>query len=347
MSVLSYEEFTSQQSSGKVPPSEVSQFKAPLRLQSGVQSGKLPAQDQRYSTPGSTSSKGVAQFKAPLGLQSGKLLAQSQPYSASGTPSFNGTPLFPVTNPSQSVVQQPEMRIGQSGYYSPSEMHLSNAPLQPAWPTMSLPRVLGLPSFGTRNAYSVGVPITEKSSVFPIRSNKVSTDPYVGIPATSSRLEALRQRRASQFLRESDRSWRPPLPRTEAQVRSEALHRIKIPVTIKVILMAGTALLLGGIASFLLLRFPTYLVVTWAILIIVFSNLVSRELRSYYKLTPTTLNMEAVHPSTVSTPQGEDTGRHPMLKDISGTTDYLKALCLVFKNDQPTQTYPPEKEYRV
>jgi hypothetical protein len=104
---------------------------------------------------------------------------------------------------------------------------------------------------------------------------------------------------------------------------------------------------MGGIASFLLLRFPTYLVVTWAILIIVFSNLVSRELHSYYRLTPTTLRMEAVHPSTISTHHDMDMGRHPVLKDISDTTGYLKALCLVFKNDHPAQTFPLEKEYKV
>lgn len=115
----------------------------------------------------------------------------------------------------------------------------------------------------------------------------------------------------------------------------------------KVILMAGTVLLVGGIASFLLLRFPTYLVVTWAILIIVFSNLVSRELRSYYKLTPTTLRMETVHSSVISTPHDVDTARHPMLKDITDTTGYLKALCFVFKNDHPVQNFPPEKVYKV
>lgn len=115
----------------------------------------------------------------------------------------------------------------------------------------------------------------------------------------------------------------------------------------KVILMGGIVLLVGGIASFLLLRFPTYLVVTWAILIIVFSNLISRELRSYYQPTPTTLRMEAGDPSTTSPSHSVDMGRHPVLKDISDTTGYLKALSLVFKPGQPTQTFLPEKEYKV
>lgn len=115
----------------------------------------------------------------------------------------------------------------------------------------------------------------------------------------------------------------------------------------KVILMGGTLLLVGGIASFLLLRFPTYLVVTWAILIIVFSNLVSRELRSYYQHTPATPRMEAEHASTTSTSHDIDMGRHPVLKDISDTTGYLKALCLVVKPGHPAQIFPQEKEYGV
>jgi hypothetical protein len=109
----------------------------------------------------------------------------------------------------------------------------------------------------------------------------------------------------------------------------------------KVILMGGTVLLVGGIASFLLLRFPTYLVVTWAILIIVFSNLVSRELRSYYRLTQTTPLMAAAHPSSLS--YDGDMGLNPVLRDITDTTGYLKALCRVFKDDHPAQIVPPEK----
>jgi hypothetical protein len=344
MNVLVSRELPNQQSADTTHPSQgVSQFKTPLKLPSGVQSDQFQAQDQRYAALGSTASRKVSQFKAPLrresGVQSDKLLAQDRPYSASGTSPFNGALLFQVTNPKPPVVHQTEKQVAQSGYHVPSGMHLSNAALQHSGLTMSLPRVLALPSVATRDTYSAGVPITGKSGVLAVYPKEVSTDPYVGIPAPLSSLEALRQRGSSQFMRGSDRSWRPAL--TEAQ------RRIKTPVTMKVILMGGTALLVGGIASFLLLRFPTYLVVTWAILIIVFSNLISRELRSYYRLTPTTLSMEAVHPSTISTPQGEDTGRHPMLKDIGGTTDYLKALCMAFKDDHSAQTFSPERDYRV
>jgi hypothetical protein len=113
------------------------------------------------------------------------------------------------------------------------------------------------------------------------------------------------------------------------------------------VLLGGTLLLVGGIASFLLLRFPTYLVVAWVILIIIFSNLVSQELRSYYRLKLTALRMATSRPSSTSTPRGVDIGRNPVLKDITGTTDYLKALCLVFANDHPAQTLSREQERKV
>jgi len=110
----------------------------------------------------------------------------------------------------------------------------------------------------------------------------------------------------------------------------------------KMILFGGIVLFVGGIASFLLLCFPTYLVVTWVVLIIIFSNLVSQELRSYYRLMLTTLRLAAVRPSS----HGGHMGRNPLLKDISDTTGYLKALCLVFKHDRPVQAIPPERQYK-
>lgn len=115
----------------------------------------------------------------------------------------------------------------------------------------------------------------------------------------------------------------------------------------KMILFGGTVLLVGGIASFLLLRSPTYLVVTWVILIIIFSNLAGRELLSYYRLTLTRLRMAVVRPPSTPSLDGVDMGRNPVLKDISDTTGYLKALCLTFKDDHLVQTTPPEKEYGV
>lgn len=341
MSVRSYREIPDQQSSAKVHPSKgASQFKAPLRLPSSVQSGQLQAQGQLYATPGSISSKGASQFKTPLrpqrGVQSGQLPAQDRPYSTSGVRPYNGA-LF--TNPSHPVVQQLEKRIEQSGYHPPSAMPLSHDALQHSGPTTSHPRVPAFPSVIARNTYSAGDPITQKTGVLNIYPKSVSTDPYVGIPAPLSSLEALRQRRSSQSLRESDRSWQPALSQTEA------LHRTKTHIAMKLILMAGTVLLVGGIASFLLLRSPTYLMVTWAILIIVFSNLVSRELRSYYRLTHTTPRMTEAQPSPIS--YDGDMGLNPVLKDITGTTGYLKALCHVFEDDPSAQIVPPEKVHKA
>ena len=57
--------------------------------------------------------------------------------------------------------------------------------------------------------------------------------------------------------------------------------------------------------------------------------------------------MAAIRPSSVSKPHSVDKGRNPVLKDITDTTAYLKAFCLVFKNDSPTQTIPPKKEHKV
>jgi hypothetical protein len=352
MSVFSHRELPSQQSSSQVHPSKgLSQFKAPLRRELGIQSVELLQQGQRYFPAGSTSSKGPSQFKAPLrrepGIQSAKLLQQDRPYATSGAPPFNGASFLQVINPPQPVVRQTEKQMAQSRSHSPSERHLSDAAFQHPGATMSLPRVQAFPSVVARDTFSVGEPITEKSGVLPSYLNPGSTDPYVVLPVPLSSLEALRQKRSSQFLGESDRAWRPALPQTEARMRLEALRRRKTYVMMKVILMAGTFFFVGGIASFILLHFLTYLVVTWAILIIVFSNLVSRELRSYYRQVPTTQRVEAPQTSTISPSQDEDMGRHPLLKDITGTTDYLKALCLVFKNDYSAQTFPLEREYKV
>lgn len=316
MSVISYGEFPSQQSSNKVHSSKgTSQFKAPLRHQSNI----LLEQGQRSSTQGSIPSSGVSQFKAPL-LQTGTLRAQNQPYAAFGAPPSNSASLYHVTNPSQPLVQQPERWGEQSGYRPSSGRQLSNAALHHAGSTMSLPRVTALPSVAARDTYSAGNPITQKSGALTIYPNNISTNP---------------------FLRESG------LPRTEPLVRSEALLKTKTHVTMKVIIMLGAGLLVGGITSLWLLRLPTFLIVAWAILIIVLSNLISRELRSYYQLKSTTLRMEAEHSSAISTSHDVDMERDPMLKDISDTTGYLKALCFVFKPDQPAQNFPSEKEYRV
>lgn len=345
MSVHFYGEIPSQHISNEVHPSSQgsSQFKAPLRRQSG----QLPGQDQRSSTPGSTPSGGLSQFKAPLvrqpGVQSGPLPGQDRPYSAAGAPPFNGAPFFAVTNPSQHVVPQSEKLIDKNGYAAQAEARRLNVVLQQSGPTTSFPRALSLPSIVARETHAAGGPITDRSSALSMYPGAISTDPYVGIPAAPPSLEA--QRRTAQFVRGADRA----LPWAEARAKSEALRSAKTHVTMKVVLIGGAFLFVGGIASFLLLRFPTYLVVTWAILIIVCSNLVSRELRAYYQ-QKLAARKEAVLPSAVAMSQDEDEedmGRHPVLKDMSDTTGYLKALCFVFKSDAPAQSLLREKEYQV
>jgi hypothetical protein len=144
MSIPSYGEFPSQQSSGKEHPSKgVPQFKAPLRFQPGVQSGTLLEQDQAYS--------------------------------ASGASPFNGAPFFQVTNPSQPVAQQPEKWIEQRRYYAPSGMHPSNTAFQHSGPTMSSPSVMAPSSVVARDTYFAGNPITQKSNVL----TDLSWTPYM------------------------------------------------------------------------------------------------------------------------------------------------------------------------
>lgn len=219
MSVPSDKEFPSQQSSDKAYPSKgISQFKAPLKLQSGA----LREQGQRFSIQGSTPSKGTSQFKAPLKFQSGTLREQSRPYAAFGASPSNSASLYHVTDPLQPLVPQLEKWSEQSGYHPPFGMHLSNTALQDSVTTMPLPRVQALPSIDARNTYSAGDPITHKSSVLTIH---LSTDPYIGILVPHSSPEAPRQ--SAQFLRESNRSWQSALPQTEPLVGSESLRKNK------------------------------------------------------------------------------------------------------------------------
>lgn len=345
MNTPQYKESSSQQRSGRIYPSKGgSQFKAPL----GTQTGTLQAQQGQHSyATGKTFSSRGSQFKAPLGTQTDTLRAQNKPFFTSEAALFNSAPLYSVTSASQPAVQLPEKKQEQNGSYSPSKIYSSDITLQNTNPLKPLSRVQTLPSVGTPETYITGHPTTQKRSALTMPSQTIATDPYIGRSASHASLAAHKQRTA-QFLREPDRSWQPMHPQTEPLASAEAPRKTKAHVMWKVILMVGTGALVGGIASFWLLRFPTYLVVTWAILIIVLSNLISREIRSYYlqaKRKPQHKEME--HPSTGSPEPNEDMERHPMLKDISDTTGYLKALCVAFKPGYPTQQIPQEQEYRV
>lgn len=298
-------------SNSQVHPSKgVSQFKTPLRLQSGMQPNPQLELGRRGDiTPGSLSSKGVSQFKAPLRLQSGmqshKQLESGRPSSAFGVPSFNDiSPLSGSTRP--------------------------------------LPSTQVIPSVGAHATYFADAPVTPHNGILTIHPTYVPITPESGLPALISPLEGQRQWPSPQAFRKPDQSLRPARPWPEAQVKPQSLHRTKTRITMKIILFGGAVLLAGGIASFLLLPFPTYLVVAWVVLLIIFSNLVSRELRSSYRLMLTTRRLAAVRASS----HDDHMGRNPLLKDISDTTAYLKALCLVFKNDHPVQAIPPERQYK-
>lgn len=344
MSFLSYGEFPSQQCSDKEHPSTgVSQFKVPWRLQSGTLLEQ--GQDQHFFTQGSTSSGGVLQFKAPRRLQPSPLEYQDQSYATLGASPFNGALPGHVTTPSQSLIQQPENRSEQNGYHSPSGKYLSNAALPPSGPAMSLPRVQALPSVVAQNTSLAGGPVTHKSSILTAYPGNIPAYQCIGVSVPRSSLEARRQGLFSQSLRESDRTWQPAIPRTEPLVRPEAPRKTRAYVVIKVILTGGAGLLVGGIASYWLLHFPTYLVVTWAILILILSNLVGWELRSYYLFKTAALRVEAEHSSAASTSHSMDMECHSALKDISDTTGYLKALCLVVKPGHLAENFPAQKEY--
>jgi hypothetical protein len=287
----------------------VSQFKTPLRLQSAMQPNPQLEPGRRDITPGSLSSKGVSQFKAPLRLQSGmqshKQLESGRPSSAFGVPSFNDiSPLSGSTRP--------------------------------------LPSTQVIPSVGAHATYFADAPVTPHNGILTIHPTYVPITPESGLPALISPLEGQRQWPSPQAFRKPDQSLRSAHPWPEAQVKPQSLHRTKTRITMKIILFGGAVLLAGGIASFLLLPFPTYLVVAWVVLLIIFSNLVSRELRSSYRLMLTTRRLAAVRASS----HDDHMGRNPLLKDISDTTAYLKALCLVFKNDHPVQAIPPERKYK-
>src|SRR5580765_7807944 len=173
------------------------------------------------------------------------------------------------------------------------------------------------------------IPMTPPTPVIPNNPlmNVPPATPVVNIPMMyPPALEV--QRRSS-----------PPLTsRKPNKSQSKMLHRAKARVTIKLTILGCIGLLVGGVASFVLLHFTTDLIVSWVILVIVFSNLISQELRSYYwtglKMTLTTLRMPAVKISNQTKSKGVDVGRNPMMKDIHDTTAYLKALRFLSQDNQ-------------
>jgi hypothetical protein len=134
--------------------------------------------------------------------------------------------------------------------------------------------------------------------------------------------------------------------------QSSALYQMKMRVMMKLTIIGCGCLLVGGIVSFTLLHFITYLIVSWIVLIIIFSNVISQELRSYYwnglKMTLTTLRMPAIklsrHPEDKISRHPKDkkvvdVGRNPVFKDIHDTTTYLKALRFLSQDNRESKKW--------
>lgn len=101
----------------------------------------------------------------------------------------------------------------------------------------------------------------------------------------------------------------------------------------KLLIMGGSFLIVGSAVSFFLRSYPVYLVVSWIILIIFFSNILNQELRIYYRVgldqVLTTLHTAAVKVTHLKQPRV--TGHTPDLRAFTDTTAYLQALRRLFR----------------
>jgi hypothetical protein len=111
-------------------------------------------------------------------------------------------------------------------------------------------------------------------------------------------------------------------------------QRGKTRTIFKLLIVISSFLVVGSVASFFLLPYPIYLVVSWVVLIIICSNILNHELRSYYRIgfeqVLTTLHFKTGKVSHLKQPL--TTERKPDLRAITNTTAYLKELLLRFKS---------------
>jgi len=118
-----------------------------------------------------------------------------------------------------------------------------------------------------------------------------------------------------------------------SQYSPERGQRGKALMIFKLLIAVSSFLVVGVVVSFFLLPYPTYLVVSWVVLIIFFSNILNQELRSYYGIgieqVLTTLHLAAVKVSHRKRPQ--ITEHAPDLRSITDTTAYLNVLRQTFK----------------
>ncbi len=101
----------------------------------------------------------------------------------------------------------------------------------------------------------------------------------------------------------------------------------------RLLVVVSSFLIMGSVVSFFLLPYTTYLVVSWVILIIFFSNILNQELRVYYHIgleqVLTTLHLTAVKMARSKRPQTTESA--PDLRAITDTTAYLNVLRQSFR----------------
>jgi len=104
--------------------------------------------------------------------------------------------------------------------------------------------------------------------------------------------------------------------------------------------VVSSFLIVGSVASYFLLPYPIYLAVSWVVLIIICSNILNQELRSYYRAgfeqVLTTLHLKTGRVAHLKQPL--TTERSPDLRSVTDTTAYLKELQQLFKPGRKKET---------
>jgi hypothetical protein len=117
-------------------------------------------------------------------------------------------------------------------------------------------------------------------------------------------------------------------------------RRGKTRTIFKLLIVVSCFLVVGSVASFFLLPYPIYLVVSWVVLIIICSNILNQELRSYYRTgfeqVLTTLHLKTSKVAHLK--QSLATERSPDLRAVTNTTAYLKELQQLFKPGRKKET---------
>ena len=122
-------------------------------------------------------------------------------------------------------------------------------------------------------------------------------------------------------------------PNPLAQYASQQAQQERERMIFKLLIIAGSFLIVGIIVSFFLRSYPTFLVVSWVILIIFCSNILNQELRVYYRIgleqVLSTIQMATVKVTHRKRPH--ITEQTPDLRSFVDTTAYLQALRQSFK----------------